>query len=149
MHEDRKRQTVLLAIEGAMGLADDHGAEATAGVLELGDQLSSERVPRRSAVAGAASLGTPIGTGMLNSLVGEIIAIAEAVVAITVIAVALPRQQDSERTRRLAPMGGPTGSRSTSRSRRTCLRLWGTRWPTCALHSTTSLTSWHVTTSAP
>lgn len=48
-----------------------------------------ERVPWRSAIAGAASLTAPAGIGMLDSLLGEIIAITEVLMAITVIAVAL------------------------------------------------------------
>jgi len=48
-----------------------------------------ERVPWRSAVTGAASLGTPMGICMFNSLLGESVAITELVVALTVIAVAL------------------------------------------------------------
>jgi hypothetical protein len=48
-----------------------------------------ERVPWRPAVTGATSLGTPLGIGMLHPLLGEVIAIAEIVVVLTVIAVAL------------------------------------------------------------
>jgi len=48
-----------------------------------------ERVPWRPAVTGAASLGTAVGIGMLHPLLGEIIAITEIVVTLTVIAVAL------------------------------------------------------------
>jgi hypothetical protein len=48
-----------------------------------------ERVPWRPAVAGAASLATPVGIGMLDPLLGEVIAITEIAVALTVIAVAL------------------------------------------------------------
>ena len=47
-----------------------------------------ERVPWRPAVADAASLGTPVGIGMLNPLLGEVIVITEIVVALMVIAVA-------------------------------------------------------------
>jgi hypothetical protein len=46
-------------------------------------------VPWRPAVTGAASLGTAVGTGMLHPLLGEIVAITEIVVMLTVIAVAL------------------------------------------------------------
>jgi hypothetical protein len=49
-----------------------------------------ERVPWRPAVAGAASLGTPVGIGMLNPLLGEVIVITELVVALTVIATLSP-----------------------------------------------------------
>jgi hypothetical protein len=52
-------------------------------------ELARERVPWRPAVTGAASLGTPLGIGMLNALLGEVIAITEILVALTVIAVAL------------------------------------------------------------
>jgi hypothetical protein len=48
-----------------------------------------ERVPWRSAGAGAASLGTPVGIGMLHPMLGEVIAIIEIVVALTIIATAL------------------------------------------------------------
>ena len=48
-----------------------------------------ERVPWRSAVTGAASLGTPMGIGMFHPMLGETIAIAEVATALTVIAVAL------------------------------------------------------------
>ena len=61
-----------------------------------------ERVPWRPAVASAASLGTPVGIGMLHPLLGEVIAITEIVVALTVIAVALFGSQAlSERAFRL------------------------------------------------
>jgi hypothetical protein len=43
----------------------------------------------RPAVTGAASLGGAVGIGMLHPLLGEVIAITEIVVALTVIAVAL------------------------------------------------------------
>ncbi len=62
----------------------------------------TERVPWRPAVTGAASLGTPVGIGMLYPLLGEVIAITEIVVALTVIAVALFGSQAlSERAFRL------------------------------------------------
>ena len=48
-----------------------------------------ERVPWRPAVTGVASLGSAVGIGMLHPLLGEVIAITEIVVALTVIAVAL------------------------------------------------------------
>ena len=48
-----------------------------------------ERVTWRSAVTGAASLSTPVAIGMFNSLLGEIIAVAELAMVITVITVAL------------------------------------------------------------
>jgi hypothetical protein len=46
-------------------------------------------VPWRPAVSGATSLGTPLVIGMLHPLLGEVIAITEIVVALSVIAVAL------------------------------------------------------------
>jgi hypothetical protein len=46
-------------------------------------------VPWRPAVTGAASLGIPLGIGMLHPLLGEVIAITETAVVLTVIAVAL------------------------------------------------------------
>ena len=48
-----------------------------------------ERVPWRPAITGAASLGSAVGIGMLHPLLGEIIAITESVIVLTVIAVAL------------------------------------------------------------
>jgi hypothetical protein len=48
-----------------------------------------ERVTWRSAVTGTASLSTPVAIGMFNSLLGEIIAVTEVAMVITVIAVAL------------------------------------------------------------
>jgi len=48
-----------------------------------------ERVPWRPAIAGATSLGAPVGIGLLHPLFGEVIGGAEGVVALTVIAVAL------------------------------------------------------------
>jgi hypothetical protein len=59
-------------------------------------------VPWRSAFVGAASLGTPAGMGMLHPLLGEVIAVIEIVVVLTVIAVALFGSQAlSERAFRL------------------------------------------------
>lgn len=61
-----------------------------------------ERMPWRSAVAGAASLGTPVGIGLINPLLGETIFGIEIVAALTVIAVALFGSQTlSERAFRL------------------------------------------------
>jgi hypothetical protein len=48
-----------------------------------------QRMPWRSAVAGAVSLGTPMGTGLLNRLLGETIFGLEIVMALTVISVAM------------------------------------------------------------
>ena len=48
-----------------------------------------ERVPWRPAVTGAASLGSAVGIGVLHPLLGEVIAITEIAVVLTVIAVAL------------------------------------------------------------
>lgn len=58
-----------------------------------------ERLPWRSAVGGAASLGTPVGIGLLTPLLGEPIFGIEIVVALTVIAVALFGSQTPQRTR--------------------------------------------------
>jgi hypothetical protein len=53
-------------------------------------------------VAGAASLGTPVGIWLLHPLPGEVIAGIEIVVVLTVIAVALfGREARSERAFRL------------------------------------------------
>jgi len=48
-----------------------------------------ERVPWRPAIAGVATLGTPVGIGALHPMLGEVIAGGEGVVALTIIAVAL------------------------------------------------------------
>jgi hypothetical protein len=48
-----------------------------------------ERVPWRPAATGAASLGSAVGIGMLHPLLGEVIAITEIVIVLTVTAVAL------------------------------------------------------------
>jgi hypothetical protein len=59
-------------------------------------------VPWRPVITGAASLGTPVGIGTVHPLLGEVIAIAETVVALTVIATALFGSKDlSERAFRL------------------------------------------------
>ena len=61
-----------------------------------------ERVPWRPAVTGAASLGSAVGIGVLHPLLGEVIAITEIAVVLTVIAVALFGSQAlSERAVRL------------------------------------------------
>ena len=89
-----------------------------------------ERLPWRSAVAGVASLGTLVGIGQLNRLLGETIFGIEIVVALTVIAVALFGSQTlSERAFRLLRWFGnrpepsapttqqPTGSSDRPRPR--------------------------------
>jgi hypothetical protein len=48
-----------------------------------------ERVPRRSLAASVTTLGIPTGLGMLNPTLGEIAAIIEVVVALTIIGTAL------------------------------------------------------------
>jgi len=48
-----------------------------------------ERVPWRPAVTSVASLGSAVGIGVLHPLLGEVIAITEIAVVLTVIAVAL------------------------------------------------------------
>jgi len=59
-------------------------------------------VPWRPAVTSVASLGSAVGIGVLHPLLGEVIAITEIVVALTVIAVALFGSQAlSERAFRL------------------------------------------------
>jgi hypothetical protein len=61
-----------------------------------------ERVPWRPAIAGAASLGAPVGIGLLHPLFGEIIGSVEGTVALTIITVALFGSQAlSERAFRL------------------------------------------------
>jgi len=46
-------------------------------------------VPWRPAVTGVASFGSAVGIGVLHPLLGEVIAITEIAVVLTVIAVAL------------------------------------------------------------
>jgi hypothetical protein len=48
-----------------------------------------ERVPWRSVSAGIASLATPVGIAMLHPILGEVIAIIEVAVLLTVIGTAL------------------------------------------------------------
>lgn len=64
--------------------------------------LDSTRVPWRPVGAAAASLGAPVGIGMLHPMLGEVIAIIEVVVVLTIIATALFGSQVlSERAFRL------------------------------------------------
>lgn len=61
-----------------------------------------EQVPWRPAIAGATSLGTAAGIGMLHPVLGEVIASIAIMVALTIIAVALFGSQAlSERAFRL------------------------------------------------
>lgn len=48
-----------------------------------------DRVPWRSAGARVASLGTPVGIGVLHPVLGEVLAIIEVVVVLTIIGTAL------------------------------------------------------------
>jgi hypothetical protein len=48
-----------------------------------------DRVPWRSAGTGVASLVTPVGIGMLHPVLGEVLAVIEVVVALTIIGTAL------------------------------------------------------------
>ena len=48
-----------------------------------------ERVPWRSAGTGVASLVTPVGIGVLHPLLGEVLAVIEVVVVLTIIGTAL------------------------------------------------------------
>ena len=50
---------------------------------------SREPASWRTAITGAASLGAPVGIAVFNSLLGEIVAMTEVLVTITVITVAL------------------------------------------------------------
>jgi hypothetical protein len=60
------------------------------------------RVPWRSVGAGVASVGTPLGIAMLHPLLGEVMAVIELVVILTVLGTALFASQTlSERAFRL------------------------------------------------
>jgi hypothetical protein len=60
------------------------------------------RVPWRPVGAATASLGAPVGIGMLHPMLGEVIAVIEVVVVLTIIATALFGSQAlSERAFRL------------------------------------------------
>ena len=64
--------------------------------------MARERVPWRSAAASVTALGTPAGIGVLHPMLGEIVAIIELVVALTIIGTALFGSPDlSDRTFRL------------------------------------------------
>lgn len=51
--------------------------------------LVREQVPWRSVAASVTALGTPAGIGVLHPMLGEIVAITELVVALTIIGTAL------------------------------------------------------------
>ena len=64
--------------------------------------MARERVPWRSAAASVTALGTPAGICVLHPMLGEIVAIIELVVALTIIGTALFGSPDlSDRTFRL------------------------------------------------
>lgn len=70
--------------------------------IQAPGQPGRGRVVWRSAAVGAASVGVPLGTGLFHPLLAEVISGVEAVVALTVIAVALFGSQTlSERAFRL------------------------------------------------
>jgi hypothetical protein len=79
----------LPAGQAAPSLRTYGGNGELARVSATSSPPAPERVPWRPAVTGAASLGTPLGIGILSHLLGEIIATAEVLVALTIIAVAL------------------------------------------------------------
>jgi hypothetical protein len=61
-----------------------------------------ERLPWRSVAASVTTLGTPVGIGVLNPTLGEIVAIIEFLAALTIIATALFGSPDlSDRAFRL------------------------------------------------
>ena len=61
-----------------------------------------ERVPWRSVAASVTALGTPAGIGVLHPMLGDIVAIIELVVALTIIGTALFGSPDlSDRAFRL------------------------------------------------
>ncbi len=63
---------------------------------------SQSAAPWRSVAASAAALGTPAGIGVLHPLLGEIVAIIELVMALTIIGAALFGSPDlSDRAFRL------------------------------------------------
>ena len=61
-----------------------------------------ERLPWRSVAASVTTVGTPVGIGVLNPTLGEIVAIIEFLVALTIIVTALFGSSDlSDRAFRL------------------------------------------------
>jgi hypothetical protein len=64
--------------------------------------MVGERVPWRSVAASVTGLATPVGIGVLHPMLGEIVAIVELAVALTIIGTALFGSPDlSERAFRL------------------------------------------------
>lgn len=51
--------------------------------------MARERVPWRSVAASVTALGTPVGIGVLHPMLGEIVAIIELVMVLTIIGTAL------------------------------------------------------------
>ncbi len=85
-------------MRGVENLPAGRSAPSPPGRDDSGEPVSSpaaaslparERVPWRPAVTGVASLGSAVGIGVLHPLLGEVIAITEIAVVLTVIAVAL------------------------------------------------------------
>src|SRR5262249_40695274 len=74
--------------------ADDDLERRTGPAAHVGPAVGTppatrDRVAWRPAIAGASSLGAPLGIGLLHPLFGEVIGGAEVAVALAVIAVAL------------------------------------------------------------
>ncbi len=76
---------------------DGHAANRDSGV-----PMARERVPWRSLAASVTALGTPAGIGVLHPLPGEVVAIIELVMVLTIIGTALFGSPDlSDRAFRL------------------------------------------------
>jgi hypothetical protein len=77
-----------------------------------------DRAPWRSAGTGIASLVTPVGVGVLHPVLGEVLAIIEVVVALTIIGTALFGSQTlSERAFRFLRWIGNQAEPSAPRGR--------------------------------
>lgn len=97
-----------------------------AGGPDAASPAMRDRVPWRSAGTGVASLVTPVGIGVLHPVLGEVLAVIEVVVALTIIGTALFGSQTlSERAFRFLRWIGnrpepsaPTGRQAASPRRR-------------------------------
>ena len=77
-------------------------AGSTSGQADSRPPTIRERTPRRPMSAGIASLGIPVGIGVLHPVLGEVLTVIEILVALTIIGTALFGNLDlSERAFRL------------------------------------------------
>lgn len=78
------------ALTSLMSPADEAGGRPDDGGGQVGSAPARhDRLSWRSAGAGAASLATPVGIGVLHPLLGEVIAIIEVAVVLTILGTAL------------------------------------------------------------